>query len=145
MTDAKDAGIQQLAGKYPRQRLDLQIRLLAALLESPHGIASLNDLGEPADLDFRGAGSGGAWRGAAINALATEGLIESIPGTAASKRKSSHAGSLRTWRLADRRAATLALRRKRLALASYEKGPTSPGLHQDADPTNERVHATNHE
>ena len=109
-----DAGIRQATDPARRRPVLLaqQAELLDAVLTSPNGEATMDDVTAPAEKHA----DGGKWRGAVAKVLQRRGLIRSV-GFAASIRPARHAGPLRVW-TADAPTEALVLARDALRAAA---------------------------
>lgn len=111
----RDAGIQ-IASRGRRARLDLARRdLLALLLSRPDSTGTIDDIAT----DLGPHGDGGRWCGAIPGPLVRSGIIERS-GDAQSCRPSRHAGRVSRWRLRDREAAAIELKRLDLVIAQRD-------------------------
>ena len=75
-----------------------QLAMLQALLRSPNGVATICDATPKRAEPFS---DGGKWRGPAMIALATAGIMRHDDDAANSRRQSRKSGLVRRWRLID--------------------------------------------
>jgi hypothetical protein len=80
------------------QAMKCQLAMLRALLRSSDGTATICDATPKQDESFA---DGGKWRGPALIALATAGLMRHDNAAANSRRPSRKSGLVRRWRLID--------------------------------------------
>ncbi len=79
-----------------------QLAMLRALLRSRNGTATICDATSERNKSYV---DGGKWRGPAMIALATAGIMRHDDDAANSRRPSRKSGLVRRWRLVDRAAA----------------------------------------
>jgi len=110
----RDVGMALAAARRPDNVSLGRLALVRALLQSPDGMATIDDATGPDEL-ANGFGDGGRWRGTVTRSLVADGLAE-IVGTTRSKRPSRHCGYISKLRLLDRGKAIDYLRRMTAAI-----------------------------
>lgn len=115
----RDVGMNQAAARRPDRVTLGRLALVAALLRSPDGTATIDAATEPEDL-AAGFADGGRWRGTVTRSLVADGLAEIIR-TTRSTRPSRHRGWVAVLRLLDRDKAAAYLRRLTASLAAFNE------------------------